>query len=407
MKNVLLIGACGALGRAVANAFAKGKWSIISVDQAAAVQQGDGCGAVNPASSIEELQQAYKSAVTGLKVDAVINNCCLDELMLRQSLFSSVAAAHVFSTQGEKDGLLLLTGAAAALSPTPGMIGYGTAKSAVHFLCQSIAADPSVLPTDASVLAILPTILDTPGNRSAMPHADRSTWTSLEDVAQQIVEWSNGSRRPASGSLVKISLPLVTAKMASGGSVIAIKYNGGVLMAADTLLSYGYADFQMMTKQVEDNIERQRMYHNVDELSPSEVFSYLHRSIYQKRCDFEPCLCQMVFIGFRDSETFLAGVDDVGTRWEDDCVATGYGAYIALPLLRQALEKNPSGLSRAQAVQILTDCLRVLFYRECRTINKFQMADAASDGVRISEPFDVETNWEYEGFCFEKTAIIR
>ncbi|TPP46692.1 Proteasome subunit family protein [Leishmania donovani] len=220
--------------------------------------------------------------------------------------------------------------------------------------------------------------------------------------------------------------------MASGGSVIAIKYNGGVLMAADTLLSYGslakwpniprikllgsysavcatgsYADFQMMTKQVEDNIERQRMYHNVDELSPSEVFSYLHRSIYQKRCDFEPCLCQMVFIGFRDSETFLAGVDDVGTRWEDDCVATGYGAYIALPLLRQALEKNPSGLSRAQAVQILTDCLRVLFYRECRTINKFQMADAASDGVRISEPFDVETNWEYEGFCFEKTAIIR
>nr|8B5T_A Chain A, Quinonoid dihydropteridine reductase [Leishmania major]8B5T_B Chain B, Quinonoid dihydropteridine reductase [Leishmania major]8B5T_C Chain C, Quinonoid dihydropteridine reductase [Leishmania major] len=218
MKNVLLIGARGALGRAVANAFANGKWSIISVDQAAAVQQGDECCAVNPASSIEELQQAYKSAVTGLKVDAVINvaggwaggsvadasTAASTELMLRQSLFSSVAAAHVFSTQGEKNGLLLLTGAAAAVSPTPGMIGYGTAKSAVHFLCQSIAEDPSVLPTDASVLAILPTILDTPGNRSAMPHADRSTWTSLEDVAQQIVEWSNGSRRPASGSLVKI-----------------------------------------------------------------------------------------------------------------------------------------------------------------------------------------------------------
>ncbi|CBZ30549.1 20s proteasome beta 7 subunit, (putative) [Leishmania mexicana MHOM/GT/2001/U1103] len=220
--------------------------------------------------------------------------------------------------------------------------------------------------------------------------------------------------------------------MASGGSVIAIKYNGGVLMAADTLLSYGslakwpniprikllgsysavcatgsYADFQMMAKQVEDNIERQKMYHNVDELKPSEVFSYLHRSIYQKRCDFEPCLCQMVFIGARDSETFLAAVDDVGTRWEDDCVATGYGAFIALPLLRQALEKNPGGLSRVQAEQILTDCLRVLFYRECRSINKFQLADAAGDGVRISEPFDVETNWEYEGFCFEKTAIIR
>ncbi|KAG5468482.1 hypothetical protein LSCM1_02464 [Leishmania martiniquensis] len=220
--------------------------------------------------------------------------------------------------------------------------------------------------------------------------------------------------------------------MASGGSVVAIKYNGGVLMAADTLLSYGslakwpniprikllgdysavcatgdYADFQMMAKEVEDSIERQKMYHNVDELCPSEVFSYMHRCIYRKRCDFEPCLCQMVFIGARDGKTFLAGVDDVGTRWEDDCIATGYGGHIALPLLRQALENNPGGLSRAEAAQILTECLRVLFYRECRAINRFQMADASSDGVRISEPFHVDTNWEHEGYCFEKTAIIR
>ncbi|CAM38741.1 putative 20s proteasome beta 7 subunit [Leishmania braziliensis MHOM/BR/75/M2904] len=220
--------------------------------------------------------------------------------------------------------------------------------------------------------------------------------------------------------------------MASGGSIVAIKYNGGVLMAADTLLSYGslakwpniprikllgghsavcatgsYADFQMMAKRVEDNIERQKMYHNVDEMHPNEVFSYLHRSIYQKRCDFEPCLCQMVLIGARDGKTFLAAVDDVGTRWEDDCIATGYGGHIALPLLRQALEKNPGGLSRAEAMQILTDCLRVLFYRECRAINKFQMADATGDGVHISEPFEVETNWAYEGYHFEKTAIIR
>ncbi|KAG5494168.1 hypothetical protein JKF63_02003 [Porcisia hertigi] len=220
--------------------------------------------------------------------------------------------------------------------------------------------------------------------------------------------------------------------MASGGSVIAIKYNGGVLMAADTLLSYGslakwpniprikllgdhsavcatgdYADFQMMTKQVQDNIERRRMYHSVDDLDPSEVFSYLHRHIYQKRCDFEPCMCQMVFVGVRHGKTFLAAVDDIGTRWEDDCVATGYGSHIALPLLRQAVEQNPGGLSRAEASRILTDCLRVLFYRECRAINKFQMADAAEDGVRISEPFEVETNWDYEGYRFEKTAIIR
>ncbi|GET92506.1 quinonoid dihydropteridine reductase [Leishmania tarentolae] len=218
MKNVLLIGARGALGGAVANAFAKAQWSIIGVDQSSAVQQGDGCRAVDLSSSIEELQQAYMSAVTGLKVDAVINvaggwaggsiadpgTAASTERMLRQSLFSSVAAAHVFSTQGERGGLLLLTGAAAAVSPTPSMIGYGTAKSAVHFLCQSIAEDVSLLPAEASVLTILPTTLDTHANRSAMPHADHSTWASLDDVAQQIVEWSEGNGRPSSGSLVKI-----------------------------------------------------------------------------------------------------------------------------------------------------------------------------------------------------------
>lgn len=214
--------------------------------------------------------------------------------------------------------------------------------------------------------------------------------------------------------------------------MIAIKYNGGVLMAADTLLSYGslakwpniprikllgsysavcatgdYADFQMMTKKVEDNIQRQQLYHDTDELSPQDVFCYLHRSMYQKRCDFEPCLCQFVFIGNRDGESFLGGVSDVGTRWEDDCVATGYGGHIAIPLLRQALEKKPQGLSRAEAEELIKDCLRVLFYRECRAINKFQIADASNGVVKISEPFDVSTNWELEGFCFEKTAIIR
>ncbi|CCW59891.1 unnamed protein product, partial [Phytomonas sp. EM1] len=219
--------------------------------------------------------------------------------------------------------------------------------------------------------------------------------------------------------------------MASGGSVIAFKYDGGVLLASDTLLSYGslakwpniprikiigsysaicgtgdYADFQYMSSLVENNIIRKQMYSNVDELGPSEIFSFLHRKIYEKRCDFEPCLCHFVFIGCRDGETFLGGVDDVGTRWTDDCVAMGYGAHLAIPLIRDALEKNPNGLPREKAVELMKDCLRIVFYRECRSINKFQIADATNDSVSISEPFSVDTNWDFEGFSFAKTAII-
>lgn len=220
--------------------------------------------------------------------------------------------------------------------------------------------------------------------------------------------------------------------MASGGSVIGIKYNGGVIIAADTLLSYGslakwpniprikvvgsysavcatgdYADFQEMSSGLVNNVQRKTMYSNVQELTPREVFCFLHRKLYDKRCNFEPYMCQFVLMGYHGGESFLGVVDDIGTRWEDECVATGYGAHIALPLLRQALENKPGGLSRDEAQAVVMDCLRVLFYRECRTINKFQIADATAKGVTIGEPFMVDTNWELEGYAFNKTAIIR
>eukprot|EP00796_Vickermania_ingenoplastis_P004430 gene4430-3229_t len=219
--------------------------------------------------------------------------------------------------------------------------------------------------------------------------------------------------------------------MTTGGSVIALKYNGGVLMACDTLLSYGslakfpniprikilgkfsavcatgdYADFQVMTKEMESMVEQRTLYADVDDLSPQEIFCYLHRRIYHQRSKMEPCLCQFVFMGSRGGKSFLAGLDSVGTRWEDNCVATGYGAHIAIPLLRKAIETHPQGMTREEATEVLKTCLGVLFYRECRAINKFQIADATNDTVVISEPFEVPTTWDLEGFSFEKCAII-
>ena len=62
-----------------------------------------------------------------------------------------------------QDGLLLFTGAAAALEPTPGMIAYGLAKSAVHQLSQSIAVANY---PKFDTLTICPVTLDTVANRA-------------------------------------------------------------------------------------------------------------------------------------------------------------------------------------------------------------------------------------------------
>lgn len=49
-----------------------------------------------------------------------------------------------------------MTGALAALNATPGMIGYGIAKAAVHHLVKDLAAPKSGLPSGCKVTAILP-----------------------------------------------------------------------------------------------------------------------------------------------------------------------------------------------------------------------------------------------------------
>ena len=54
------------------------------------------------------------------------------------------------------DGILVLTGSASCIGGTPGMIGYGMAKAAVHQLTKSLALKGSGLPAASTVAAILP-----------------------------------------------------------------------------------------------------------------------------------------------------------------------------------------------------------------------------------------------------------
>lgn len=106
------------------------------------------------------------------------------DLMWKQSVWSSSIAATIAANHLKPAGFLALTGANAALGPSPGMIGYGMAKAAVHQLTKSLAAKGSGMPDDSLVVSILPITLDTPMNRELMPDADFSTWTPLSFIAE-------------------------------------------------------------------------------------------------------------------------------------------------------------------------------------------------------------------------------
>lgn len=141
--------------------------------------------------------QGVASALNGQKLDAVVcvaggwagGNAEKDlakntDLMIKQSVWTSVISATVAANHLKESGLLVLTGAKPALAGTSGMIGYGMAKAAVHQLTKSLSQKGSGLPDNSLAVAILPITLDTPMNRKWMPNGDFATWTPLEFVAE-------------------------------------------------------------------------------------------------------------------------------------------------------------------------------------------------------------------------------
>ncbi|XP_017879436.1 dihydropteridine reductase-like [Ceratina calcarata] len=221
LGRVFVYGGKGALGSACVSKFKSKNWWVGSIDMKANAE-ADANIVVKPDCNWQEQEthilQEVKNILKEDKLDAIIcvaggwaggNAANKDfvkntDLMWKQSVWSSVIAASIASHHLKEGGFLSLTGAKAALEETPGMIGYGMAKAAVHQLTKSLAAKDSGLPKDSLVASILPITLDTPMNRKWMPKADTSKWTPLEFVADLFWKWSQKQERPTNGSLLQL-----------------------------------------------------------------------------------------------------------------------------------------------------------------------------------------------------------
>jgi NAD(P)-dependent dehydrogenase (short-subunit alcohol dehydrogenase family) len=89
-----------------------------------------------------------------------------------------------------------------AVVPTGGMIAYTTSKAAVSSITQCLAEE--VKADGILVNAVVPSIMDTPANRTAMPKADFSKWPKVEEVAQAILFLASGENALTSGALVPV-----------------------------------------------------------------------------------------------------------------------------------------------------------------------------------------------------------
>ena len=99
-------------------------------------------------------------------------------------------------------GAIVCVGTRAALEPFSGAAGYIASKAAVLAFVRAVAVE--YRDERVRVNAILPSVIDTPANRTAMPNADHGKWVTPEAIAGVIAHLVSEDSSPTSGALIPV-----------------------------------------------------------------------------------------------------------------------------------------------------------------------------------------------------------
>jgi NAD(P)-dependent dehydrogenase (short-subunit alcohol dehydrogenase family) len=100
-------------------------------------------------------------------------------------------------------GKIVNVGAFAAQKGAAQMGAYSASKSAVIRLTEAMAAE--LREKGINVNCVLPTIIDTPENRAAMPQADPRKWVAPQDLARAIVFLASEDARAIHGAALPVT----------------------------------------------------------------------------------------------------------------------------------------------------------------------------------------------------------
>jgi NAD(P)-dependent dehydrogenase (short-subunit alcohol dehydrogenase family) len=120
-------------------------------------------------------------------------------LNARTCFLATREAARAMRGRG---GRIVNVAARPALVPTAGLVAYAAAKAAVVAITQGAAAELTA--DGVFVNAIVPSIIDTPANRAAMPDADVSRWPKPAELAAAIAYLASPANALTSGALVPV-----------------------------------------------------------------------------------------------------------------------------------------------------------------------------------------------------------
>lgn len=223
---VMITGAAGNLGAAVARGFQRAGARVSLLDRGAGRLAAmfttspdslllEGVE-MNDATAVEQAVVATRDRFG--RIDALINTVGgyrggtpLHQLPLEEAdALMSLNARTVFVAcravvpyllrQGS--GKIINVASRAALKGEAGASIYSASKSAVVSLTESLAAE--VKDAGLNVNCVLPGLLDTPPNRAAMPDADYSRWVAPEAVADVILFLASDAARAVHGAAIPV-----------------------------------------------------------------------------------------------------------------------------------------------------------------------------------------------------------
>ena len=225
-RHVLITGAAGNLGRAVAQAFAAQGAALVLADlKPEALQATFGAESARQRFLGVNLleRDAVAAAVGGVlanigRIDVLCHLAggfrmgeavhetsgatwdWLLDLNARTLLHAAGAVVpHMLAAGG---GRIVTVGAYSARQGLAAMGAYTAAKASVIRLTEAMAAE--LREKNINVNCVLPTVLDTPQNRAAMPDADPARWVAPADLAQVIVFLASDAARAVHG----VALPV-------------------------------------------------------------------------------------------------------------------------------------------------------------------------------------------------------
>ena len=227
-KTIVVTGAFGALGGAVAEAAAQEGASVAALDFAptppAGLEQRLGpaallIGGIDLTSPQEADRAMAQVQNTFQRIDALLNVAggfrwetipdAADDgtwermfaMNLKTALNASRSALPYLLKSGA--GRIVNVGAQAANRAAEGMGPYAASKAAVHRLTESLADELKL--KNVTVNAVLPSTIDTPLNRTEMPNADFTRWVAPNDLAAVMLFLASDAARAVTGALIPVS----------------------------------------------------------------------------------------------------------------------------------------------------------------------------------------------------------